>query len=80
MPIIKRDYKAVVRVQLPHVKPFKAQVLIQSDPRLRWRTIGYADSQAVAEAIARAYRIDNRGAQTRIKERRRPGGFAYIGV
>lgn len=58
-------------------KPFIAQV--QEAPG-RWRNIGRAATQAGAEKIATGYRIDNRGARTRVRERHRPGGFEYIAV
>lgn len=67
--------RAIERAGSP--KPFFAQV--QEAPG-RWRNVGKAATQAAAEAIARGYRIDHRGARTRIHERHLPGGFKYIAV
>lgn len=75
-----KDFTGVVRVALPAAQPFAAQV--REAPG--WRTIGNAATRAVAESIARGYRTDKRregtNAQTRITERRRSGGYAYIAV
>lgn len=72
-----REYTGVKRVPLDTVSAFEAQVL----ERPGWRTIAKVDSYATAEAIARGYRIDHRGARTRIAEQARPlGGFAYVAV
>ncbi len=71
------EFTGVKRVALePTVQPFKAQALEAPG----WRTIGQACTHSAAEGIARGYRIDHRGAQTRITEQRRSGGFAYIAV
>lgn len=65
------DYTGVKRVPLPVVRPYK----VKADGQ----TIGRADTQAAAEALARFHRIDNRGARVRVKELPRPcGGYAYI--
>lgn len=58
-------------------KPFIAQV---KEAPGRWRNVGRGSTQAAAEAIARGYRIDHRGARTRIRERHCPGGFMYVAV
>ncbi len=71
----KGNFTGVARIENERtVRPFKAQALETPG----WRTIGQADTRAAAEAIARGYRIDHRGTETRITEQRRPGGFSYI--
>lgn len=67
--------RAVARDGCP--KPFIAQV---REGKGRWRHIGKAATQAGAEMIARAYRIDHRGAVTRVHERHCPGGVEYSAV
>lgn len=72
-----REYTGVKRLPLDTVSAFEAQVL--EGPG--WRTLAKVDAYATAEAIARGYRIDHRGARTRITEQRRPlGGFTYVAV
>lgn len=70
-------FTGVARIQLdPDPTPFKAQARFAPG----WRTVGQSATQAGAEAIAKGYRIDHRGAVTRVKEQRRERGVAYIAV
>lgn len=65
------DYTGVMRVELPVVRPYT----VNADGR----TIGRADTKAVAEAIARFHRADYRGARVRVNELPRPcGGYTYV--
>lgn len=48
----------------PTLHPFK----VQAHKRSGWKQVGHADTNTVAEHIARGYRIDNRGARTRVVE------------
>lgn len=77
----KADFTGVKRVALGGTpKPFVAQALDAKG----WRNVGEAATAAAAEALARGHRIDKRregvAAQTRVKERRREGGYGYIAV